>query len=174
MAAKRSAGLLLHRMRGSRPEVLLVHPGGPFWARKDAGAWSIPKGLYEPSEDPLAAARREFQEETGHAPSGEFVKLGSFRQPGGKVVDAWAVEGDFDLGNFRSNVFVMEWPPKSGRTAEFPEADRAGWFGLDEARQRILKGQTPILDALRAIFKPLAMNETPARVGRQAREMEDP
>ena len=148
---KRSAGILLYRRRGSQPEVLLVHPGGPFWAKKDAGAWSIPKGLYELDEDPLAAARREFLEETGHAPNGDFVHLGTFKQPGGKVVEAWAVEGDFDLGTFRSNVFAMEWPPRSGRMAEFPEADRAGWFGLDEASRRILKGQAPMLEALRKI-----------------------
>lgn len=146
---QRSAGILLYRLAASGPEVLLVHPGGPFWAKKDAGAWSIPKGLLEPGEDdPLEAAKRELAEETGGEPTGEAVPLGSFRQPGGKIVEAWAVEGDFDLAGFRSNTFTMEWPPKSGRMAAFPEADRGGWFTVPEAREKILKGQLPILDAL--------------------------
>src|SRR5262245_47550688 len=122
--AKHSAGILMFRRSGPEPEVLLVHPGGPFWAKKDDGAWSIPKGLYESGEDPLAAARREFEEETGCVPDGEFIALGSFKQPGGKIVAAWAVEGDFDLAGFKSNPFSMEWPPKSGRIQQFPEADR--------------------------------------------------
>jgi predicted NUDIX family NTP pyrophosphohydrolase len=145
---KRSAGLLLYRCAGGAPEVLLVHPGGPFWAKKDEGAWSIPKGLYDDGEEPLAAARREFEEETGCVPSGEAAALGSFRQPGGKIIDAFAVEGDFDLAGFRSNVFEMEWPPKSGKVQQFPEADRAGWFGQVEAERKLLKGQVPILEAL--------------------------
>jgi predicted NUDIX family NTP pyrophosphohydrolase len=146
---KRSAGLLLYRLTGAEPEVLLVHPGGPFWAKKDAGAWSIPKGLYETGEEPLAAAKREFLEETGCVPDGDFRPLGAFKQPGGKIVEAWAVEGDFDPARLRSNLFSMEWPPRSGAIAEFPEADRAGWFGLPEAEAKILKGQAPMLAVLR-------------------------
>ena len=142
-----SAGLLLYRRHGAETEVLLIHPGGPFWARKDAGAWSIPKGLVNPGEDPMAAALREFAEETGCVPPVEAVYLGDVRQPGGKVVAAFAAEGDFDIAEFRSNSFAMEWPPKSGRTAEFPEADRAGWFTLPAATDKIIKGQRPILAA---------------------------
>ena len=144
---QRSAGILLFRRTKGQAEVLLIHPGGPFWAKKDDGAWSIPKGLYEASEDVLDAARREFLEETGYVPSGILIPLGEFR-PGSKILTAFALEGDFDLGNFRSNSFTMEWPPKSGRTQEFPEADRAGWFTLAEARRKILKGQLSVLDAL--------------------------
>jgi predicted NUDIX family NTP pyrophosphohydrolase len=125
-----------------------VHMGGPFWAKKDDGAWSIPKGLLDEGEDALAAARREFQEETGHSPDGKLIELGVFRQPGGKQVSAWAVEGEFDLSQFKSNMFAMEWPPHSGRMQEFPEADRAGWFGKAEARVKITKGQRPIIAAL--------------------------
>ena len=143
---QRSAGILMFR-RVPALEVLLIHPGGPFWARKDDGAWSIPKGLYEPDEDVLAAAKREFLEETGCVPSEKFVPLGEFK-PGAKILTVFAVEGDFDLANFKSNVFSMEWPPKSGRMAEFPEADRAAWFGIEEAGRKILKGQLPILAAL--------------------------
>ena len=145
---QRSAGILLFRRIGPAPEVLLVHPGGPFFARKDEGAWSIPKGLLEADEQPLATARREFEEETGHLPAGDATLLGEFRQPGGKIVIAFALEGEFDLATFRSNTFTMEWPPRSGRTAGFPEADRAGWFSIDEARRKILKGQAPMLDVL--------------------------
>ncbi len=151
---QRSAGLLLYRTRAGATEVLLVHPGGPFWAKKDAGAWSIPKGLIDGQEDPLAAARREFAEETGQTVSSDALPLGDFRQPGGKVVVAFAVAGDFDVAALRSNTFAMEWPPKSGRTAEFPEVDRAAWFGLAEAAERIHKGQRPILDALRDRLSP--------------------
>jgi predicted NUDIX family NTP pyrophosphohydrolase len=150
MASKQSAGLLMFRRRYAEPEVLLVHPGGPLWAGKDDGVWSIPKGLCEPDEDLLAAARREFEEETGQPPQGDFIALGAFRQPGGKVVSAWAFEGEFDLAGFRSNLFTMEWPPKSGRAAQFPEADRAGWFAPAEALRKILKGQAPIVQALLA------------------------
>ncbi len=147
---QRSAGILLYRRRGrGAVEVLLVHPGGPFWAKKDEGAWSIPKGLYERGEDPLAAARREFAEETGSPPpAGEAVALGAFRQPSRKIVDAWAVEGEFDPATLRSNTFAMEWPPKSGRMQEVPEVDRAEWFAPDAAARKILKGQRPILEAL--------------------------
>ena len=147
-----SAGILLFRRTGGEPEVLLVHPGGPFWAGKDIGAWSIPKGLIDAGEDPLAAAGREFAEETGGAAPGDAVRLGEFRQPGGKVVTAFAVEGDFDLAEFRSNAFTMEWPPKSGRTATFPEADRGGWFSLAAAAEKIVPGQRPILTALAEQF----------------------
>lgn len=143
-----SAGILLHRRGAAGREVLLVHPGGPFWARKDDGAWSIPKGLVETNEDPATAARREFAEETGHVPAGKLLELGSFRQPGGKLVLAFALEGAFDPDTLRSNLFSMEWPPRSGWTAEFPEVDRAAWFGLSEAAQKLLKGQLPILRSL--------------------------
>ena len=136
-----SAGIVLFRRKDGEAEVLLVHPGGPFWAKKNEGVWSIPKGLIDKGEDPLAAARREFFEETGVRPEGNPVALGEFRQAGGKVVLAFAVEGDFDLAVFRSNSFRMEWPPKSGRTTEFPEADRAGWFRPEDAFRKILKGQ---------------------------------
>ena len=147
--AKRSAGILLYRVAGGTPEVLLVHPGGPFWARKDAGAWSIPKGEYLDGEDPRACALREFEEETGTAlPPGELVELGSIKQRGGKTVSAWAAEGDLDPDSVRSNTFTMEWPPRSGRTEEFPEIDRAGWFGLDAAREKLVAAQTEFLDRL--------------------------
>jgi predicted NUDIX family NTP pyrophosphohydrolase len=150
MPAKRSAGILLYRRSGDGAlEVLLVHPGGPFWAKKDLGAWSIPKGEYEDGEDALAAARREFAEELGSSASdGELVALGEVRQKSGKVVTAWALEGDIDADTVTSNTFTMEWPPRSGRTREFPEVDRAAWFGLDEARERILPAQAPLLDRL--------------------------
>jgi predicted NUDIX family NTP pyrophosphohydrolase len=145
---ERSAGLLMFRRGGRRAEVLLVHMGGPFWVRKDDAAWSIPKGLCEPGEDARAAARREFTEETGGSPEGEFIALGTFRQPSGKQLSAWAVEGEFDLRNFKSNMFAMEWPPKSGRMAEFPEADRAAWFDQEQALVKVTKGQRPIIKAL--------------------------
>jgi predicted NUDIX family NTP pyrophosphohydrolase len=147
--AKRSAGILLYRIAGGGPEVLLVHPGGPFWARKDAGAWSIPKGEYDDAEDPRACALREFEEETGTAlPPGDLVELGSVRQKGGKVVSAWAAQGDLDTGSVRSNTFTMEWPPRSGRTAEFPEIDRAEWFGVDAAREKLVAAQAEFIDRL--------------------------
>jgi predicted NUDIX family NTP pyrophosphohydrolase len=148
-AAKRSAGILLYRLSGGVPEVLLVHPGGPFWARRDAGAWSVPKGEYEDADDPLAAARREFEEETGTAlDTGELLELGDVKQKNGKVVSAWAAEGDLDPDAVHSNTFTMEWPPRSGRTAEFPEIDRAGWFGIDEAREKLNPAQAEFLDRL--------------------------
>jgi predicted NUDIX family NTP pyrophosphohydrolase len=146
---QRSAGILLYRHGDAGVEVLLVHPGGPFWAKKDDGAWSIPKGLIDPGENPLLAAKREFTEETGGTASGETIALGEFKQPGGKIVTAFAVEGDFDLADFQSTSFTMEWPPRSGRKAEFPEADRAAWFPIEEARAKILKGQAAMLDALK-------------------------
>ena len=147
--AKRSAGIVLYRRSGGDPEVLLVHPGGPYWARKDAGAWSFPKGEHDDGEDPLACALREFEEETGRAlPPGELIDLGSVRQKGGKVVRAWAAQGDLDAGEVRSNTFTIQWPPRSGRTAEFPEIDRAGWFGVDAAREKLVTAQTELLDRL--------------------------
>jgi predicted NUDIX family NTP pyrophosphohydrolase len=147
--ARTSAGILLYRTSGGSPEVLLVHPGGPFWQRKDAGAWSIPKGEYGQGNDPQASALREFEEEIGSpAPEGELIELGSVRQKGGKVVSAWALEGDVDADSITSNTFTMEWPPRSGRTAEFPEVDRAGWFGLDEAREKMVAAQAEFIDRL--------------------------
>ncbi len=148
--AKQSAGILLHRRRGNGPEVFLVHPGGPFWKNKDDGAWTIPKGAVEADEEPLAAALREFGEETGFGVEGPFRALGAFRQPGGKIVHAWAAEGDADPAALKSNLFEMEWPPRSGRRAAFPEIDRAGWFDADTALIKILKGQRPIVTALLA------------------------
>jgi predicted NUDIX family NTP pyrophosphohydrolase len=145
---KQSAGVLLYRRSERGVEVFLVHPGGPFWAKKDLGAWSIPKGEYAEGEDSLAAARREFQEETGLALEGEFAELGAIRQAGGKIVSIWALEGDCDPARLTSNLFEMEWPPRSGRKQEFPEVDRGAWFRLAEARQRILASQTPFLDRL--------------------------
>ena len=133
---------------GRRLEVLLVHPGGPFWAKKDLGAWSLPKGEYAAGEEPLAVAMREFEEETGARPSGDFLPLGESVQPGRKIVTAWAVEGDFDVGALKSNMFEMEWPPKSGRKTSFPEVDRAEWFSIEDARKKILRGQSAFLDRL--------------------------
>ncbi|MFL5822683.1 MAG: NUDIX domain-containing protein [Solirubrobacteraceae bacterium] len=147
--AARSAGILLHRGRGERLEVLLVHPGGPFWARKDVGAWSIPKGEYGPEEDPLTAARREFEEELGaRAPEGAAEDLGEIRQRAGKVVQAFALAGDLDVQTVQSNTCQIEWPPRSGRTIDIPEVDRAEWFTLPEARRRINPAQATLLDRL--------------------------
>ena len=146
--AKISAGVLLFRRRPAGVEVLLVHPGGPFWARKDAGAWSIPKGLVNEGEDWLAAAKREFQEETGMAIEGGCFDLGQHKQPGGKTIVAFAREGDFDPASLTSNAFSIEWPPHSGRTAEFPEVDRAAWYSIDEAMKKAAPGQRPIIAAL--------------------------
>lgn len=151
MAAKRSAGILLYRRTGAEPEFLLVHPGGPFWAKKDAGAWSIPKGQIEEAEEPRACAIRELEEELGPAPEldpEELIELGSVRQRAGKVVEAWAAEADFDPDLLDSNLFSIEWPPRSGRQAEFPEVDRAEWFGLEAAREKILAAQAELLDRL--------------------------
>jgi predicted NUDIX family NTP pyrophosphohydrolase len=145
---KRSAGIMAYRVRAQLGEVFLVHPGGPFWTKKDDGAWSIPKGLYTETEDPLAAARREFEEETGIAVTGSFVELGEFKQPGGKLISAWAVEADLNAAEIRSNAFEMEWPPKSGRRQSFPEVDRAAWFDFETAGRKLIKGQVPILMAL--------------------------
>ncbi len=153
--AKFSAGLLMFRRRAETVEVLLVHPGGPFWKNKDLAAWSIPKGEYPETEPAFAAAQREFEEETGMRPEGEFIPLGELRQPGGKRVTAWAFESDCDSAAVRSNLFSMEWPKGSGRMQEFPEIDRAGWFPLELARQKILKGQLPFLDRLVAHLKAI-------------------
>ncbi len=149
---KRSAGLLMYRYRDEALEVFLVHPGGPFWARKDLGAWSIPKGEYRIDEDPLEAAQREFFEETGLTAAGPFRKLAEIRQKGGKYVQAFALQGDADPAALKSNTFTMEWPPRSGQQQEFPEADRAGWFGIEEARGKILASQQPLLDQLEELL----------------------
>ena len=143
-----SAGLLMYRLRDSAPEVLLAHPGGPIWRRRDAGAWSIPKGEIEPGEEPLAAAIREFAEETGVTPEGPFLELPGIRQKSGKIVHAWAFSGDCDPAEVRSNTFTMEWPPRSGQTAEFEEIDRAEFFSTHEARKKINPAQVPLIDAL--------------------------
>jgi predicted NUDIX family NTP pyrophosphohydrolase len=145
--AKVSTGLLLYRRRPAL-EVFLVHPGGPFWAKKDEGAWTIPKGEIAEGEEPLQTAVREFTEETGFTVDGDFRPLRPIRQAGGKIVHAWAVEGDCDPAALRSNTFTMAWPPKSGRMKEFPEVDRAAWFTLEEARTKILSAQTALLDQL--------------------------
>ena len=143
-----SAGVLLYRCKGRGIEVLLVHPGGPFWAKKDDGAWSIPKGLIEAGENAVDVARREFEEETGAPLPGDLAPLGTFAQSRAKTIEVWASEGDFDPATLRSNTFSMEWPPRSGRMQEFPEVDRAQWFSPEEARAKILKGQRPAIDAL--------------------------
>ena len=147
--ARTSAGILLHRRGAAGIEVLLGHMGGPFWAKKDDGAWSLPKGEHGPDEEPLAVARREFEEELGSpAPAGDLVPLGALRVTSAKVLTVWAVEGDLDATATVSNTFELEWPPRSGRMQEFPEIDRAAWFGLEEARSKLLKGQVPFLDRL--------------------------
>lgn len=150
--SKKSAGLLLIRETSGYLEVLLVHPGGPFWSRKDEGAWSIPKGEFEEGEDPLEAARREFEEETGSPAPGKAIPLSPLKQPSGKVVYAWAIRGDFDPVLLRSNSFPLEWPPKSGRVQEFPEVDRADWFTVALAKRKILKGQADFIDQLQVIL----------------------
>jgi predicted NUDIX family NTP pyrophosphohydrolase len=151
MASQRSAGILLFRRSGEETEFLLVHPGGPFWAKKDAGAWSIPKGQIEDEEEPRACAIRELEEELGKAPALDperLIELGSIRQRAGKVVEAWAAEADFDPTSLASNTFAMEWPPRSGKQQEFPEVDRAAWFGLEQAREKVLPAQAEFLDRL--------------------------
>lgn len=144
----KSAGVLMYRKRGAAIEFFLVHPGGPFWAKKDDGAWSIPKGLMEAGENAEAAARREFEEETGGKIEGSMINLGAFRQPSGKIIYAWGIEGDIDPAQIASNEFEMEWPPRSGKRARFPEVDRAGWFDQKTALAKILKDQQPIITAL--------------------------
>ncbi len=148
--AEQSAGILAYRHTEGGLEVLLVHPGGPLWSNKDFGSWSVPKGLLVSGEDPLGAARREFAEETGFAIDGEFLPLGSLRQPSGKVVHVWAVAAELDVSRLSSNLFELEWPPRSGIKQQFPEVDRAGWFPLPTAREKILKGQREFLERLSA------------------------
>jgi predicted NUDIX family NTP pyrophosphohydrolase len=147
---KVSAGLLVYRRGDHELEMLLVHPGGPYWAKKDEGAWSIPKGEYGPEEDPLEVALREFEEEIGKTPPDPAgaVWLGELRLPSGKIVSAWAVEGDLDVSEVQSNTFEMEWPPRSGRTEQFLEVDRAAWFGIEEARSKLHRGQLGFIDRL--------------------------
>jgi predicted NUDIX family NTP pyrophosphohydrolase len=166
--AKRSAGILLYRRREDGVEVLLVHPGGPFWAKRDEGAWSIPKGEIADVEEALAAARREFEEETGFRlrPGSEALALGSFRQSSAKTVEVWAIEGDADPRRLVSNTFRMEWPPRSGRYREIPEVDRAAWFALPEAARRLVKGQTPVIEALRAHLRAPSAHSRPKAAGR--------
>jgi len=151
MAKKTSAGLLLYRRRGEI-EVFLVHPGGPFWAKQDAGAWSLPKGEIGEGEDPFETAKREFTEETGFSIDGEFRPLDPVKQSGGKIVHAWAIEADCDPSKVRSNLFSMEWPPRSGKTQEFLEVDRAGWFNIPEARKRIIPAQIGFLNQLISVL----------------------
>jgi predicted NUDIX family NTP pyrophosphohydrolase len=148
VSRRQSAGILLFRQGDGGVEVLLGHPGGPFWRRKDHGAWTIPKGLIAPNETPLAAAKREFAEETGHHPRGEAIPLGEARQPGGKIVHVWAVQDDWDTAGLHSNTFETEWPARSGRRQSFPELDRAAWFIGADARLKILKGQAVFIDRL--------------------------
>jgi len=147
---KRSAGLILYRRRNDGIEVFLVHPGGPFWAKKDLSSWSIPKGEYAEGEDPLAAAQREFHEETGFSADGSFTALGEVKQSGGKIVRAWAIEGDCDPAQLHSNTFQLEWPPRSGRKIDVPEVDRGAWFSIADARAKLLSGQLGFLDELLA------------------------
>jgi predicted NUDIX family NTP pyrophosphohydrolase len=149
--ARRSAGILLYRTSDDRTEVLLVHPGGPFWARRDRGAWSVPKGEYRDDENPQAAARREFEEELGvAAPDGTAIDLGQVRQRSGKIVHAWALHGDLDAAQIISNTFALEWPPRSGKFVDTPEVDRAEWFALPDAREQINPAQKELLDRLQA------------------------
>ena len=153
MAKKLSAGIVLYRQARGHLEVFLVHPGGPFWAKKDEGAWSIPKGEYDPAEDPRTVAQREFQEETGLELRGDCRPLLPVRQPSGKVISAWAVAGDADAAAVKSNTFSLEWPPGSGQTKEFPEVDRAEWYDLPRARMKLRPGQRPFLDQLEQLVR---------------------
>ncbi|UPK68278.1 NUDIX domain-containing protein [Chitinophaga filiformis] len=146
--AKQSAGILLYRKKGKRLEVFLGHPGGPFWAKKDLGSWSVPKGEYQEGEEPLQAAIREFEEETGYRPSGHFIQLATIRQKGHKTVHCWAVAGDLDADSIVSNLFEIEWPPRSGKMKSFPEIDRAAWFPIDIAREKINERQAGFIDEL--------------------------
>jgi len=157
-----SGGVLLYRFNESKLLVMLVHPGGPFWAKKEDGAWSIPKGIYEEGEHSLDAAKREFREETGHEIDGDFIDLGEVKQPSRKIVHAWALEHDFDASKIISNTFSLEWPPKSGITREYPEVDRGQWFDIQEARKKILKGQLEFFDRLME-----KINHTRTTQGRQ-------
>lgn len=152
--SQHSAGIMLYHYRDDELYVLLVHPGGPFWEKKDTGAWSIPKGLFDHDEDPQDAARREFKEETGYDINGIFIDLGELKQPSGKVIHAWALEGDIDARRITSNTFTMEWPPHSGQQQEYPEVDRGEWFDVHMARKKINKGQARFLDKLLAVLSP--------------------
>jgi predicted NUDIX family NTP pyrophosphohydrolase len=158
MAKKQSAGLLLYRKRCGLLQVFLVHPGGPFWAKKDNGAWSIPKGEYEKGDDALETARREFTEETSFQIDGLFLPLKAIKQPSGKVVSAWAIEGEVDAAALRSNTFRMEWPPRSGQEHEFPEVDRGAWFDLAEARLKLSPGQVPFVEELAAMNERVGLS----------------
>ena len=149
---KQSAGILLYRMTDNQPQVFLVHPGGPFFRNKDEGAWSIPKGEYVDGEEPLVAAQREFEEETGQAISGKFITLQPIKQKSGKIVHAWAVEGDIDHDTIKSNLFEIEWPPKSGKKVSFPEIDRASWFTIDIAKQKIIPAQAGLIQELEGLI----------------------
>lgn len=149
---KRSAGLLMYRRSGGFLEVFLVHPGGPFWAKKDAGSWSIPKGEFGPEEDPLEAAKREFEEETGFIATGEFRPLTPIKQPTGKTIWAWVFEGDCDATAVKSNTFSLEWPPGSGKQREFPEVDRGQWFDIATAKEKVGRGQVGFLEELPRLF----------------------
>ena len=156
-----SAGIALYRRRRGAIEVLLIHPGGPYWARRDEGAWSVPKGLVDAGEDAFVCARREFREETGFAIDDDGFDLGLFPQPSGKRLHVWAVEGDWDPEKLKSNLFEMEWPPRSGRMQRFPEADRAAWFAPDEAQTKIVKGQRAMLEALYALAARVKKTQSP-------------
>jgi predicted NUDIX family NTP pyrophosphohydrolase len=149
---KQTAGILMYRRRAGSVEVLLTHPGGPFWTRRDHGAWMIPKGEIDPGEDPMDAARREFHEEMGSPVTGTLRALAPIKQKSGKLVQAWAVEGDFDPTQLRSNTFQAEWPPRSGKMTEYPEVDRAEWFPIDAAREKILPAQAPLIAELVALL----------------------
>ena len=161
-----SAGLLVYRIRDDAPEVLLAHPGGPFWSWRDDGVWTVPKGLCEPGESPLAAAQREFHEETGLQVEGPFHKLGTFCQPGGKLLSIWAVAGDCDPDAVRSNEFELEWPPRSGRRQKFPEIDRVAWFSVPGSLQKILQGQRPAVEELVKLVGRDRQPAGPAQSGR--------
>jgi len=150
---QKSAGILLYKIENKILKIFLVHPGGPFWAKKDDGAWSIPKGEFDDGEDPLGAAKREFEEETGIKISGEFLELNPIKQKSGKIVYAWAVEGDVDVSKIKSNEFEIEWPPKSGKMKSFPEIDKAAWFNSNEARKKIIEAQSSLIRELETMFK---------------------
>lgn len=162
--ARHSAGILLYCKVDASYKVLLVHPGGPFWSKKDAGAWSIPKGEFGPDEEPIEAAKRELEEELGqHLPKGELVSLGEAKQPSGKIVHAWALEADLDVTTVKSNTLTIEWPPRSGRQMEIPEVDRAGWFSFSVAGVKLSKGQLPLLERLAELLHADIEPEAPAQ-----------
>lgn len=146
--SKKSAGILLYRLQNDNWEVLLVHPGGPFWAKKDLGAWSIPKGEFDENENPLDAAKREVEEETGMKVQGDFIELTPVKQKSSKLIYAWALRGNFDAAQIKSNTFEIEWPPKSGKKKSFPEVDKAAWFKIGEAKKKITEGQLPLINEI--------------------------